>query len=185
MVTDAQVKRLRKKLMEAKTMEAAAMAAGMSERSARTWKTGALPSQTKVARDWRTRADPFAEVWTSDVVPLLEADVKGVLEAKTVIDVLAEKYTGKYSESQTRTLQRRMREWRALGGHVVDLENATALKVSETKTDRGRVIGWVIEGATSNTFKEAKRLFTRGVALLRWRLALRAIQNSHEEGGES
>ena len=94
MVTDAQVKRLRKKLMEAKTMEAAAMAAGMSERSARTWKTGALPSQTKEARDWRTRPDPFAEVWTSEVVPLLEADEKGVLEAKTVIDILAEKHAG-------------------------------------------------------------------------------------------
>ena len=116
MVTDAQVKRLRKKLMEAKTLESAAMAAGMSVRSARTWKTGALPSLTKEARDWRTRTDPFAEVWTSDIVPLLEADEKGVLEAKTVIEVLAEKHDGKYGESQTRTLQRRMREWRALQG---------------------------------------------------------------------
>ncbi len=47
MVTDAQVKRLRKKLMDKKTLEAAALAAGMSARSARTWKTGPLPSQTK------------------------------------------------------------------------------------------------------------------------------------------
>jgi len=116
MVTDAQVKRLRKKLMEAKTLEAASLAAGMSVRTARTWKTGALPSQTKEARDWRTRPDPFAGVWESDVVPLLEADEKGVLEAKTVIDVLAEKHDGKYGPSQTRTLQRRMREWRALQG---------------------------------------------------------------------
>jgi len=46
MVTDAQVKRLRKKLMDKKTLEAAALAAGMSARSARTWKTGPLP-QTK------------------------------------------------------------------------------------------------------------------------------------------
>jgi len=116
MVTDAQVKRLRKKLMEAKTLETASLAAGMSVRTARTWKTGALPSQTKEARDWRTRPDPFAGVWESDVVPLLEADEKGVLEAKTVIDVLAERHDGKYGESQTRTLQRRIREWRALRG---------------------------------------------------------------------
>jgi hypothetical protein len=116
MVTDAQVKRLRKKLMEAKTLEAASLAAAMSVRSARTWKTGALPSRRKQAREWRTRPDPFADVWESDVVPLLEADENGVLEAKTVIDVLAEKHAGKYGEPQTRTLQRRMREWRALQG---------------------------------------------------------------------
>ena len=33
-----------------------------------------------------------------------------------MIDVLAEKHDGKYGESQTRTLQRRIREWRALQG---------------------------------------------------------------------
>jgi hypothetical protein len=45
-------------LMEGKTQEAAAAAAGMPERSARTWKEGSLPSEKKQARWWRTR--PFA-----------------------------------------------------------------------------------------------------------------------------
>ena len=45
MVKDAQVGVLRRKRMEGKTQEAAAAAAGMSERSARKWQRGAYPSQ--------------------------------------------------------------------------------------------------------------------------------------------
>src|SRR3954471_22620790 len=116
MVTDAQVRRLRRKLMEGKTLESAAAAAAMSERSARTWKKGKLPSQTKTPRDWRTRPDPFTEIWDRDVVPLLKADETGRLEAKTIIEVLAERYPGQYGEAQLRTMQRRVREWRALQG---------------------------------------------------------------------
>ena len=102
--------------MEGKTLESAAAAAAMSERSARTWKKGMLPSQTKTPRDWRTRPDPFTEIWDSDVVPLLKADETGRLEAKTIIEVLSERYPGQYGEAQLRTMQRRMREWRALQG---------------------------------------------------------------------
>ena len=51
MVTDAQVRRLRRKLMEGKTLASAAAAAAMSERAARTWKEGLLPSQTKERRN--------------------------------------------------------------------------------------------------------------------------------------
>jgi len=46
--------------MENKTLEAAASAAGMSERTARTWQRGPLPSATKEPRAWRTRPDPVA-----------------------------------------------------------------------------------------------------------------------------
>ena len=68
--------------MEGKTLASAAAAAAMSDRTARTWKDGLLPSQTKEARDWRTRPDPFSEVWDTDVVPLLEADETGRLEPR-------------------------------------------------------------------------------------------------------
>lgn len=71
MVTDEQVRLLRKKMAEGKTMASAAAAAAMSERSAYTWREGALPSETKSPRTWRTRPDPFSSVWTSEVVPLL------------------------------------------------------------------------------------------------------------------
>ena len=43
LVTDGQVRRLREKRMSGKTLAAAAVA-GMSERTARKWQRGALPS---------------------------------------------------------------------------------------------------------------------------------------------
>ena len=113
---DAQVRLYRKKRMDEKTQEAAAAGAGMSVRSGRRWETGGLPSQERAERDWRTRADPFAGVWSSEVEPLLKADEKGVLEAKTLIEVLKERHPEEYGEAQLRTLQRRVREWRALYG---------------------------------------------------------------------
>lgn len=116
MVTDEQVRLLRKKRMEGKTLEAAAAAAGMSERTARKWQVGPLPSQARPTRDWRTRPDPFAEVWQTDVVPLLEQDTEGRLEAKTIFEELRRKKPGAFAEGQLRTLQRRVRDWRAVHG---------------------------------------------------------------------
>jgi len=116
MVTDAQVRLLRKKLAEGKTIATAAAAAGMSERSAYAWKQGALPSDTKTARSWRTRTDPFDEVWDAELVPLLKADEHGVLEATTLIADLQKRHGNRYGLGQLRTLQRRVHEWRALHG---------------------------------------------------------------------
>ena len=116
MVTDAQVRLLRKKMAEGKTIAAAAAAAGMSERSAYAWKDGAVPSETKGLRSWRTRPDPFATVWESEVVPLLVADTAGELEATTVIGELQRRHGDGYGPGQLRTLQRRMHEWRRLHG---------------------------------------------------------------------
>jgi hypothetical protein len=116
MVTDAQVRLLRKKMAEGKTIAAAAAAAGMSERSAYAWKQGALPSDTKGPRAWRTRPDPFAPVWESDVVPLLVTDTGGVLEATTIMSELRQRHGDAYGPGQLRTLQRRIHEWRALHG---------------------------------------------------------------------
>jgi hypothetical protein len=45
MVTDKQVQLLRLKMAQKKTIEAAAVAAGMSPRSAHNWKTGSFPSR--------------------------------------------------------------------------------------------------------------------------------------------
>lgn len=116
MVTDAQVRLLRRKLMEGKTQEAAGTAAGMSVRTARAWKTGPLPSHGKAPRAWRTRADPFAGVWASEVVPLLKGDVEGVLRATTILEELQARHPGEFVLGQARTLQRRVRDWRALYG---------------------------------------------------------------------
>ncbi len=116
MVTDEQVRVLRQKRMDGKTQEAAAAAAGMSERTAREWSEGPLPSASKKERTWRTRADPFVEVWTTEVVPLLESDSSRILEARTLLAELEKRHPGGFGEEQLRTLQRRMRDWRALHG---------------------------------------------------------------------
>lgn len=102
--------------MKGKTQKAAAAAAGMSERSARTWQAGRLPSQAKEPRWWRTHEDAFAGVWDEIVEPLLERDEDRELEAKTVLDVLIKKRPGEFNNKHLRTLQRRIRDWRALKG---------------------------------------------------------------------
>lgn len=103
--------------MKGNTQEAAAAAAGMCVRTARTWeRKGSLPSEAKGPRKWRTRKDPFDGVWDDDVVPLLERDEDGGLQAKTIFEVLEEKHPGRFVAGQLRTLQRRVREWRAVHG---------------------------------------------------------------------
>src|SRR4029453_18975678 len=116
MVTDAQVRLMRQKRMDGKTQEVAAASSGMSLRTAREWETGPVPSATKRPRDWRTRPDPFATVWLTDVEPLLRSDVKGVLEAKWVLEILRTRYPEQFHAGQARTLQRRFRDWRARHG---------------------------------------------------------------------
>jgi hypothetical protein len=116
MVTDGQVRLLRQKIMEGKTQQAAAAAAGMSERTAREWQSGPLPSQTKAPRTWRTRPDPFADVWEGDLLPVLRRDTAGVVQATTLLDVLQERYPGRFEPGQVRTLQRHVHAWRALHG---------------------------------------------------------------------
>ena len=88
----------------------------MSVRTAREWDKGPLPTTTKQPRDWRTRPDPFAAVWQTDVEPLLRSDLKGVLEAKVVLEVLRQRYPEQFQPGQARTLQRRFRDWRARHG---------------------------------------------------------------------
>ena len=102
--------------MEGKKQQTAAAMAGMSERSARKWQCGPLPSETKTERRWRTRPDPFDGVWEEEILPLLQGEAAGRLRATTIIEWLEEKSPGRFSASQLRTLQRRLQDWRALNG---------------------------------------------------------------------
>ena len=98
--------------MEGKTQQTAAAVAGMSERSARKWQCGPLPSETKSERRWRTRPDPFDGVWEEEILPLLQREAAGRLRARTIIEGLEEKHPGRFSASQVRTLQRRLQALR-------------------------------------------------------------------------
>ena len=103
-------------MKERKTQEAAAAAAGMSVRTARTWQRGPLPSGRKKERHWRTRPDPFAGVWLEEIEPLLRRDLDGVMRATTILERLEERYPGEFNGGQIRSLQRRLRDWRAING---------------------------------------------------------------------
>jgi hypothetical protein len=67
----------------------------------------------KEPRWWRTRRDPFVEDWPAVTVML--AATPG-LEAQTVLELLETQQPGRYSETHLRTLQRRIRLWRAERG---------------------------------------------------------------------
>lgn len=96
------------------TTVTAAAKAGMSEPTARKYaRLGRAPSAVKTPHTWRTRPDPFAEVWV-EVEALLRQDAG--LQAKTVWGELNERYPGRFSVGTLRTLQRRFNVWRAKSG---------------------------------------------------------------------
>ena len=96
------------------TLALAAAKAGMDEKTARKWRgLGQLPSEPREARGYRTRVDPFAGVW-GEVEQLLERDAS--VEAKTIFDYLCRQDPEQFQEMQLRTLQRRVKQWRAQKG---------------------------------------------------------------------
>jgi ABC-type dipeptide/oligopeptide/nickel transport system ATPase subunit len=86
----------------------------MDEKTARKYRRlGKLPSDIKAEHTWRTREDPFSEVW-KEVKEKLE--INPGLEAKTLFEDLQRRYPGQFADGQLRTLQRRVKIWRALEG---------------------------------------------------------------------
>jgi len=92
----------------------AAAKAGMDEKTARKYrKLDKLPSDLKQPHEWRTRKDPFDDDWI-DVKEKLK--VNPGLEAKTLFEDLQRRFSGRYQDGQLRTLQRKIKRWRALEG---------------------------------------------------------------------
>ena len=114
MVTDQQVRRLYRLMQTENKKAIAAAKAGMDEKTARKYiKAGVLPSALKKARTWRTRKDPFVETW-EEIREKLE--INPGLEAKTLFDDLRDRMPGRFSDGQLRSLQRRVKYWRAVAG---------------------------------------------------------------------
>ena len=64
MITDGQARNLRRLLDGGKSLAASARMTGMDEKTARSYRDDdRLPSHRKTKRNYRTRVDPFAEVW--------------------------------------------------------------------------------------------------------------------------
>lgn len=93
---------------------AAAAKAGFSERTGRRveQRGGARPGPGP--RSWRTRQDPFAEVWDAELEPMLKE--APALQAITLLEWLQAREPDRYPDKLLRTLQRRVKAWRALHG---------------------------------------------------------------------
>jgi len=95
-------------------VEVSGLRAGMDRKTARKYLSQKkLPSELRKPRTWRTRPDPFEAVWAEVEERLVAAPA---LEAKTLFEDLMERYPGKFQPGQLRTLQRRIRRWRATKG---------------------------------------------------------------------
>ena len=117
-ITDHQVNKY-KQHRNRLSQVAAAAKTGISERSARRIDhCETLPSQQPV-RVWRTREDPLAAAWEAEVVPLLQGDAQ--LNAVTLLEELQRRHPGEYDSGVLRTLQRRVRQWRAVHGAERDI----------------------------------------------------------------
>jgi transposase len=113
--TDAQVRKLMKEMQKHGAVGLAADRSGMDRKTARKYvRSGKLPSELDKPRWWRTRKDPIEEQdWA-----FVEAQLKDspALEAKTLFEMLQERRSAPYAEGQLRTLQRRVKHWRATKG---------------------------------------------------------------------
>ena len=97
MVTDKQVRRLMEILGKGKSLAVLAAKSDMDEKTARKYRDlGELPSEIRTDHTWRTREDPFVEVWER-------------------------RYPGSFADGQIRTLQRRVKTWRALEGSAKEV----------------------------------------------------------------
>ena len=115
MVTDEQVRLLFKVVnRQGNPVMKGAAKAGMAENTARKYLgQGKLPSELKQRHTWRTRKDPFAEAW-AEAKAFLEVNPE--LEIKALFVELQRRYPG-----QLRTLQRRVKQWKATEGPSKDV----------------------------------------------------------------
>jgi len=112
--TDPQVRKLMEEHTRTGKVEIAGLRAGMDRKTARKYlEIQKLPSEIVGERAYRTRQDPFHEVWPS--IKALMAEVPG-LEAKTVFEDLCDRWPGRFQPGQLRTLQRKVKCWRAEEG---------------------------------------------------------------------
>ena len=114
MITNGCVKELRRLLGLGRTLGDSARMAEMSEKTARKYRDhDGQPSQQSADRTYRTRSDPFADVWDK-VQQRLELEPR--LKAKTLFEWLQQTYEGLFPDSTRRTFERRMNQWRSLHG---------------------------------------------------------------------
>lgn len=113
--TDRQVARYMHARQAGHTQTQSADTVGISERTGRNLdRHGRAARAERTYRTYRTHPDAFETVWSSEVEPLLCQDAK--LKAVTLFAELQRRHPGRFKDGQSRTLERRIRQWRAVSG---------------------------------------------------------------------
>ena len=135
------------KKLKKTTQEVAAAKSGMSTNTARKYiNSGQLPSEIKKPHSWKTRQDAFSNDW-DELSKMLER-APG-LEAKTLLSYLMSRSPEQYNQSHLRTLQRRVRDWRAAFGAeqaVIFRQNIQPGKQSQSDFTCMNELGITING---------------------------------------
>lgn len=113
-INDSQIRIYMSARTQGKQQITAAALAGICERSGRRIEKGEIIPGPQSKRHWRTRKDPFAEVWESEIVPMLLNAPD--LQPKTLFEHLQKQHPGKYPKSKERTFQRKVKKWKGLYG---------------------------------------------------------------------
>lgn len=144
--TQQQIRVLRK-YSKTLTQEAAAAKAGVSLRTARKYiKADQMIDENRQWKWRQTHPDSFENVWPA-VEAMLERD--SGLQSQTIMQWLIEEYPEQFKSSQLRTLQRRIRRWRALKGPdrtVMFPQNHIPGKQSQSDWTRCEALGITICG---------------------------------------
>ena len=117
-VKQTQVNLYMTKRNQDKTQTEAAARAGISERTGRRIDAGNPGNPSASPRTYSTRKDPLADVWESEIEPMLKKQPE--LLPITLFEYLQDKYPEKYDKIH-RTLQRRIKQWQALNGSNQDV----------------------------------------------------------------
>ena len=112
-ITNRQENLYMNKRQQGQSQETAAAKGGISERSGRRIEKGERPSMPR-ERHWRTREDPLDTIWEKELVPLLEKEPQ--LTGLTLWEYLEDEHAGQFPYSVLRTLQRRVKHWKATQG---------------------------------------------------------------------
>jgi hypothetical protein len=125
----------------------AAVKAGIDVKTARKYLVDVrLPSEMKQKHLWRTRPDPFKEVWP-ELRERLESEPR--LQAKTLFEHLQLTFPDRYADGQLRTLQRQMEHRRATEGparEVFFAQEHRPGELAESDFTRCRELGITVAG---------------------------------------
>ena len=118
-ITDQQM-RLYMTDLQNHSQRTAAARAGFSERTARRFDADPTPPSKRKIAHGRTVSDPLERYWENDLLPLLEMD--SALQAVTLLRHLQSAHPLAFPDDRIRrTLERRVRQWRALNGPERDI----------------------------------------------------------------